>query len=310
MSKNEIKYGIIGAGHLGNYHAQQLSKIKNVKLMGIYDVSNEVSKIFSQKYNIKLFEKENELYDNCDAVSICTPASVHFKNAAEALESNCHLFIEKPITNNINDGQKIIELNKKIDKIIQIGHIERFNMAYINYLKNAGEPLFIECHRLAPYNIRGLDVPVVLDLMIHDIDLILAMTNSNVSKISASGAKVISKFIDLANARIEFENGCVANITSSRISEQPMRKMRIFEKNSYSSLDFQTQTCKKISLKNDGAIDKAETSTTKTNALFEELNAFIECIKLNKSPAVNETEGLNALEIAIKIQEIIEKEKE
>ena len=309
MIKKEIKYGIVGSGHLGNYHAQQLSQIKDVNLIGIYDISDKSALKFSKTHNIRFFEDVKGLYRSCDAVSICTPASVHFQNAVEALNANCHLFIEKPITNNIDDGLKIIDINKNLKKIIQVGHIERFNIAYIDYFKKAGNPLFIECHRLAPFNIRGLDVPVVLDLMIHDIDLVIAMVDSKVSKISATGAKVISKFIDLANARIEFENGCVANITSSRISEQPMRKMRIFEKNTYSSLDFQNQTCKKMKLGPSGKINHVSTSSKKTNALFEELKSFIECIKLDKSPVVCEKKGLQALEIAIKIQNLIETDK-
>ena len=306
---NKIKYGIIGAGHLGNYHAQQLTKINDCKLIGVYDISERNAKNISKKYNIPLYKNYEELLLSCDAVSICTPASAHYQNILDALKNNCDMFIEKPLTNDLLKGKQIVEINNVHKKIIQVGHVERFNEAYLAYKKHGTNPLFIESHRLAPFNIRGLDVPVVLDLMIHDIDLVLSIVNHKIVNISATGAKVLSEFIDLASARIEFENGSVANITASRISEQPMRKMRIFEKQSYASLNFQKQTCKILTIEENGSIKKINSIEKISNALYEELKSFIECIKLSTKPLVCEKEGLAALEIAIKIQNIIENNK-
>ena len=306
---NKIKYGIIGAGHLGNYHAQQLTKIIDCQLIGVFDISEHSAKKISKEYNVPLYKNYEHLLLDADAVSICTPASVHYKNAADALKNDCNMFIEKPLTNNLLNGQLIVEMNNINKKIIQVGHVERFNEAYLAYKAHCTDPLFIESHRLAPFNIRGLDVPVVLDLMIHDIDLILSIVKSEIINISATGAKVLSELIDLANARIEFKNGCVANITASRISEKPMRKMRIFEKQSYSSLNFQKQTCKILKIEKNGKIKKINSIEKKSNALYEELKSFIECIKLGTKPIVCEQEGLRALEIAIKIQNIIEQNK-
>ena len=307
MQIKKINYGIIGAGHLGTYHVQQLSKIDSINLVGVYDVVRKNAKTLSQKFHIKPYDDLCGLLDLCDAISITTPASCHFEIAVEALKKNCHLFIEKPITNSFEDSKKLITLNERLKKIIQVGHIERFNSAFVGFLKTKPNPLFIESHRLSPYGERGLDVAVVLDLMIHDIDLILSCVDSDVLSINASGACVVSDLFDLANARIEFQNGCVANITASRISTKQMRQMRIFEKNSYSVLDFQNQSYNRWIMKDRKNIKQKTCSLEPVNALYEELKSFVGCITDNLNVVVNEIEASKALELAIKIQKYIEK---
>ena len=305
----KIKYGIIGAGHLGSYHTEQLSKFEVVEILGVFDIVKKNSEILSKKFNIPIFDNLEQLLIACDAISICTPASNHYVIAKIALQKNCHLFIEKPITNNLENAQKIIDFNTNKNKIIQIGHVERYNTAYTNYLKNSKKPLFIEAHRLSPFNVRGLDVPVVLDLMIHDIDLILNLVKDSIVSIYASGACIVSDFVDLCNARIEFKGGCVANITASRVSNKQMRKMRVFEKNVYSSLNFQTQEYRSWKINPDATINEIPIKNIPVNALYEELKSFIESITSGVTVNVSELDGYRALSVAIKIQELIEKNK-
>lgn len=307
FNNKKIKYGVVGAGYLGGYHVEQISKFNNVDIVGVFDVVKDKAVMLSDKFNIPVCSSLNNLIDLCDAISICVPASNHYDIASVALKNNCHLFIEKPITNNLNHAKKIIEINSNKNKIIQIGHIERYNAAYTAYLKNKKQPLFIEAHRLAPFNIRGLDVPVVLDLMIHDIDLVLNMVRDDIVSIHASGTCVVSDFVDLCHARIKFKNGCVANITASRVSSKQMRKMRVFEKNTYSSLNFQTQDLQSWKINSDASINQIPIKNNVVNALYEELKSFIESISSGGFAEINEHEGYKALEIAIKIQSLIEK---
>jgi len=236
--RNPVKIGIIGVGYLGRFHVQQLSSIENVELLGIFDVNMAQCKNVSDEFSVPTFSDAEELINVCEAVSIVTPTTYHFDTAMHALHGGCHVFIEKPITETIKQAQQLLDKAEGCNKIIQVGHIERFNPAFL-YVKNQNlSPKFVEIHRLAPFNPRGTDVPVILDLMIHDIDILLSMVNSPVKDIQASGVNVVSKTIDIANARITFENGCVANITASRISQGPMRKMRIFQEASYTTVDF------------------------------------------------------------------------
>ena len=305
MNKH-IKYGVVGVGHLGKFHVEQITKIQNVFLVGVYDNNCAVAKKTAAKFNTKPFNSLSSLLKQCDAISIVTPTPFHCSVALEAIKNNCNIFIEKPISDNIEDAKKILLAAKKNQAKVQIGHIERFNPAYLAFYKNNPKPLFVESHRLAPFNKRGSDVPVVLDLMIHDIDLVLTLINKKVVKINASGSSIISNFIDLANARIEFEGGAVANLTASRVSTKQMRQMRVFEKNFYSAIDLQNHTLKTLALKNK-KIMPSNTVVSKKNALFEELVAFTNSIKNNSKIAVSGQDGLRALETAIEIQKIIEK---
>ena len=244
---NKLKYGIIGAGHLGNYHAQQLNNVGSAKLVGVFDLQQDKAEKFSKIYNIKHYATLNDLLTACNAVSITTPASVHFEATRFALLAGCHVFVEKPFTHRIDEAKKLITLQNQKNLKVQVGHIERFNAAFANYINNVPNPVFIESHRLCSYNDRGLDVDVILDLMIHDIDLILQLNNSPIKSIVASGAAILTNSLDMATARIEFENTVAANITASRISLKQMRQMRVFEKNSYSVIDFQKHSLQNTS---------------------------------------------------------------
>lgn len=235
---DKIKVGILGVGHLGRLHTSLYKDIKSVEIKGIYDTNGDKAQKVGEELNVSVFNEVDELLDQVDAVNIVTPTSDHFSSANKALEKNCHLFIEKPITDNIEHAERLIQSASEKNKILQIGHIERFNPAMLSLEDVKLNPIFIESHRLASFNPRGADVAVILDLMIHDLDLILSFVKSKPMKIDASGVGVISKHIDIANARIQFENGCVANITASRISAKKMRKMRIFQQDAYISLDF------------------------------------------------------------------------
>ena len=303
----KIKYGVVGAGHLGRFHIQQILNCKDVQLVGLYDSLNSTATRVGKEFKISVYNSLTKLLQCVDAVSICTPASHHYSVACLALENNCHVFVEKPIASNYKDACSLVDLNKKYKKKFQVGHIERFNSAFTKFLTFKPSPVFVESHRLTPFGDRGLDVAVVLDLMIHDIDLILSFVQSPIVNISSSGASVLSSFIDLANARIEFENGCVANITASRISNKQMRKMRIFEKNSYSVLDFQNQSLDRWHIKNQKTFNQSFVNEKPINALYEELKSFIRCIKNNTPVVVSAQNAAKALKVALKIQKTIEK---
>jgi len=305
MSKT-IKYGIVGAGHLGNYHAQQLKNMLGVKLVGVFDRIPEKSYSFGKLYEIKQFNKLEKLLKECDAVSITTPATAHYQNAVLALQNNCHLFIEKPFTRSLTEAQNIIRMEKTTGLKIQIGHIERFNAAFLNYLKKGPAPQFVESHRLCKYNKRGLDVDVVLDLMIHDIDILLLINPFPIKSICASGASILTTSLDMASVRVEFKNNVSANLTASRISLKQMRQMRIFATSSYNIIDFQNQSWKKWCIENK-AFKEQTIKIAPNNALYEELNLFIKSIHKDLSIKVGTRETIKALTVACQIQKIIEK---
>ncbi len=235
---NKTSVGVIGVGHLGKIHAKLYQQVEPAHLEGIYDTDHDKADKIAGELNIKAYNDCDELLEKVEAVNIVTPTSTHFEMAERALEKDCHLFIEKPIMATEEEANKIILKAKEKNKIIQVGHIERFNPAVLAMSDVPMNPVFIESHRLASFNPRGTDVAVILDLMIHDLDLILSLVKSKPVQIDASGVGVISNTIDIANARIQFESGCVANVTASRISTKKMRKMRIFQNNGYISVDF------------------------------------------------------------------------
>ena len=320
-----IRIGVIGVGHLGNFHLKQLKSLTNIIISGIYDINTQHAKKISLEYDVNLFFRIDDLLNESDAVTIVTPTNTHFSIANKSLDFGCHIFIEKPITDNILSAEKLLVKAKKNKLIIQVGHIERFNPAF-NFLKKNIDisPLFIESHRLAKFNSRGNDVPVILDLMIHDLDIILSVVKSKICNIYANGVKVVSSTIDIANARIEFENGCVANLTSSRISQKNMRKMRFFNKNEYITINFLKETIEEYRVSDnvtqsqkENIVVKLDTPKTKYihynkpqvkkyDALQKELIHFIDSIYTKRVP---ETDGLSAkeaLNLALKIQKIIE----
>ena len=237
MSTKLIKIGVFGAGHLGKIHLKLLNESKMFNLIGFYDVNTEYSKKIEKEFGYKYFNNSNLLIDSSDAISIITPTKFHYEIAMKCIEKNKHIFIEKPIAHTVTEAEELVKFSKEKKIIGQVGHVERFNPAYNSVKKMIGNPMFIESHRLSEFNPRGTDVSVVLDLMIHDIDIILSLISSEVKNISSSGVSVISDSPDIANARIEFHNGAVANLTASRISLKNMRKLRFFQKETYISVD-------------------------------------------------------------------------
>lgn len=321
---NRIKMGVIGVGHLGNFHVQQLATLEQVEIVGIFDSTPDRLDEMTKLHNVKPYSELEPLLKQCDAVSIVTPTSTHFQVARQALDNDCHLFIEKPITNSVSEAQELLETAAEKSKIIQVGHIEEFNPAFLMLEDYDINPQFIECHRLAPFNIRGTDVPVVLDLMIHDIGIVLSLVDSAVTEVRASGVKVVSETVDIANARIEFENGCIANLTSSRISQKKMRKLRIFQENSYVTVDFMEGAVESYRVVDkipenepydmmvdiEGAKKRHilyhKPSVTPGNALRIELAHFADSINNSEKPRVDGHSATEALALAVRIQHIID----
>ena len=245
-----IKIGVLGAGHLGKIHIRLLKEIDKYELVGFYDADPEAAKEVEKEFGVKAFSSIESLIELVDAVDIVTPTITHYDCASKAIKNSKHIFIEKPVTNTIEEAKSLKGLSKEANVHVQVGHVERFNPAFIAARDYCSNPMFIETHRLAQFNPRGTDVSVVLDLMIHDIDIILSVVKSNIKRISASGVAVVSESPDIANARIEFDNGCVANLTSSRISMKNMRKSRFFQKDAYISVDFLDKKVDVIRLNN------------------------------------------------------------
>ena len=316
-----LNIAVIGAGHLGEFHIKLLKSSKLFNLIGFFDPNKSRVKEIIDKYNINFIEID-KISSLVDAVIISTPTSFHYETAVKFLNNKKHVFVEKPITSTIEQANKLIEIKKNNKLIGQVGHVERFNSAFLN-IKNALNPMFIESHRLSSYPSRGTDVSVVLDLMIHDIDIVLSLVDSKITKISANGTKIISSSPDIANARIEFDNGCVANLTSSRLSLKKMRKMRVFQTDSYISLDFDSGSSEIIKIKNfDGKNNYAMTihdsegvekeiqieniTNEKINSIEEEHKNFYYSIIKKEDPIVSFEKGRNALKLAIEILKIIE----
>ncbi|TVZ14440.1 Gfo/Idh/MocA family protein [Maribacter sp. MAR_2009_72] len=314
-----LKVGVLGAGHLGKIHLRLLKESPKYDLIGFYDADiingNKVSAEFGYTY----FDNINELIAAVDVVDIVTPTLSHFECAKKSIEQGKHIFIEKPITHTLQEAQSLLDLEKKFCVKGQVGHVERFNPAFTSIKDTIKEPMFIESHRLAEFNPRGTDVPVVLDLMIHDIDAILSVVNSKVKQINASGVSVISQSPDIANARIEFENGCVANLTASRISLKNMRKSRFFQKDAYISVDFLEKKVEVVKMKDapkeagdfDMILQNAEgikkqiyfenPSIATNNAILDELESFADAINNDTTPVVSLRQGTQALEVALQI---------
>ena len=326
VNKNPLKIGVVGVGHLGQFHVQQLLKISNIDLIGLYDVDNQRAIKIGREYSVTVFDDKLDLMKAADALCIVTPTRYHYDLAMQALDNGCDLFIEKPITETIDQAVCLLEKAESLNKIIQVGHIERFNPAFL-YLKDKKmNPQFIEIHRLAPFNPRGTDVPVMLDLMIHDIDILLTLVQSPINDIRASGVKVVSKNIDIANTRISFKNGCVANLTASRISQGSMRKMRIFQTSQYTTIDFLQKSVETYNLRNKIPDNKNYKSVfpivgqekkyiiydcpkiSDYNALREELNHFSDAVNKGIKPEVDGHSGIAALKVALEIQKIIDKD--
>ncbi len=314
-----LKIGVLGAGHLGKIHLRLLNQSEKYELVGFYDPDEINAKNVQEEFGYTYFENLNDLIDAVDVVDIVTPTLSHYDCAKKSMEKGKHIFIEKPITNTLEEAEELIELEKKYGIKGQVGHVERFNPAFLAVKDKIVGPMFIETHRLAEFNPRGTDVPVVLDLMIHDIDAILSVVPSKVKQINASGVSVISTSPDIANARIVFENGCVANLTSSRISLKNMRKSRFFQKDAYISVDFLDKKVEVVKMKDapekpgdfDMILQNAEGEKKQiyfenpeiepNNAILDELETFADAIMQNTRPAITLTEGTEALRVALKI---------
>jgi len=321
-----LKIGVIGAGHLGKIHIKCINEIPEFKLMGFFDTDHAHAQLVSKEFNIRNFASIDELISAVDVVDIVTPTIAHFENAARALKQFRHVFIEKPIVTSPEEALKLIDIAREANVKVQVGHVERFNPAMVAALPFIEKPMFIEVHRLAAFNPRGTDVPVILDLMIHDIDIVLHTVQANLRKISASGVAIVTDTADIVSARLEFDNGCVANLTASRISLSPMRKARFFQRDAYISVDFLNKKTEVVRLKDIDAgninpllpvlepgngrkakqiyFEKPEIKAS--NAIQTELASFAKAIIENTTPDVTITDGYQALKVAYQILEKVE----
>jgi predicted dehydrogenase len=323
-----LKVGVLGAGHLGKIHLRLLKESKKYELVGFYDPFTENAEKVAKEFGYKLFDSIDDLIDAVEVVDIVTPTLSHFDCAKKAIEKGCHIFVEKPIAKTVLEAEAIKTLASQYHVQGQVGHVERFNPAFIAAKDLIKNPMFIETHRLAEFNPRGTDVPVVLDLMIHDIDIILSVVKSKVKNVHASGISVISETPDIANARIEFENGCVANLTASRISMKNMRKTRFFQKDAYISVNFLSKEAEIVRiqdapetpdefamiLQNDEGLKKQiyfeSPDVLESNAILDELETFADAIINNTNPIVTLSNGTEALRIAQWVIDCFKKEED
>ena len=319
MSTKLIKIGVFGAGHLGKIHLKLINESKMYDLIGFYDVNPDISKKIEKEFGYKYFNDSNLLIESSDAIAIITPTQFHYEIAMKCIDENKHIFIEKPIARTVEEAEEIVKFSKEKKIIGQVGHVERYNPAYNSIKNKIGNPMFIESHRLSEFNPRGTDVSVVLDLMIHDIDIILSLVSSEVKNISSSGVSVISNSPDIANARIEFHNGAVANLTASRISLKNMRKLRFFQKETYISVDLynkKVEVVKMIDPPNkldEFALTIENAEGKKKQILFEtpkivnynaiqvELESFANSINNGKKAIVSLEDATKALKVAYSI---------
>ncbi len=318
-----INIGVIGAGHLGKIHLTQMKEIADFRITGFYDKNKQTATEVSAAFGIKSFENPMELIEQSAALDIVSPTPTHYEYAVEAINKGKHLFIEKPLAASVDEAEEILKLSQKKNIMVQTGHVERFNPAFVAAAPHLDSPMFIEAHRLAQFNLRGTDVSVIFDLMIHDLDIVLSVVKSEIKSIHASGVSVVSDSPDIANARIEFENGCVANLTASRISVKKMRKARFFQTNAYISIDFLKKKTEVIRLKEFSGepgpfslVVELEGNRKKmiyfenpeindTNAIKSELQQFADAINNNMQPAVTAYDGFIAVKTAHAILEKI-----
>ncbi len=318
-----LKAGLVGAGHLGKIHLRLLNESTEYQLIGFHDKDAENGRKLEAEFGYTYFENFDELLEKIEMLDIVTPTIYHYDYALKAIEKGLHFFIEKPVTQTLEQAQEIVSLCRKNAIKAQVGHVERYNPAFIGAKDYIQNPMFIEIHRLAEFNPRGTDVSVVLDLMIHDLDILLSVVKSPVKNIHASGVCVVSKTPDIANARIEFENGCVANLTTSRISMKAMRKSRFFQKDAYISVDFLEKKSEVIRMKEapenptpfDMIIENAEGEKNQilfeypniqpNNAILDELNSFAKAITENKNVEVSLEDGTEALKVALEVMKLI-----
>lgn len=296
----KLKVAVVGVGRLGSIHTRVYKELNRVELIGICDINSQKLNTLTSQYNLTGYTDYKELFNKTDAVSIAVPTNQHYQIAKDFIQNGKHVLIEKPITNNLNDADELIKLAKKNNVILQVGHIERFNSAFSAIEKIVKNPRFIECHRLSPFPHRSLDIGVVLDVMIHDINIILGLVKAKIKQVEAVGVPVLTPFEDIANVRLTFQNNCVCNLTASRISDEAMRKIRIFLQDSYISLDYGNQQA--ILYKKQGdQITKESLPIEREEPLKAEIESFINCIENNMVPLVSGEEAYQALLLSDKI---------
>jgi predicted dehydrogenase len=307
----KMRVGVVGVGYLGQFHAEKYARMKNVELVGIVDINKSRAQAVAQKVKTKAYTEHQALFGRVDAASIAVPTPSHFAIAKDLLSNNIDILIEKPITITIEEADQLIRLAETNNLMIQVGHLERFNPAIVALKDIVKQPMFIESHRLSIFKERCVDVSVVLDLMIHDIDLILNFVRSGISAIHASGVPVVSEHVDIANARIEFENGCVANVTASRISTKNERKIRLFQRDAYVSVDFSKREITAIQQKNTEncglipGMDIKKIRFKSGDALENELSSFVNAVTHRRIPEVTAQMGRDALKIALNVMDQI-----
>ena len=303
----KINCGVVGVGYLGTHHARIYSELDNVNLVGVFDINSAKAQEVAAAYHCSAFPSIQALAEKCDALSIVTPTTTHAATAVPLLELGCHLLVEKPLCTTLEEARSIIQTAEKNGRYLQVGHIEHYNPVNSFLETHVQTPKYITAERLAPFNPRGADVGVVLDLMIHDLGIVLQLVRSPISKIEAIGVNVISKTEDIANARIYFENGCIANFNTSRVSLKKSREIRIFQPNKYLSLDFMEQKGH-VLFKQNGEIKKEEIPIHKEEPLRVELKSFVDCILRSHQPKVNGDVARSALAVALEITHIIQKD--
>jgi len=308
---NNLRVGVVGVGYLGKFHAEKYARLEGVDLVGVADTDPTAAEAVAQKYDTRAFADYNDLIGAVDAVSVVVPTPLHFTISRDFLASGADVLIEKPITTTLEEADELIRMAEDRGLLIQVGHLERFNPAVVALDGKIHNPRFIESHRLSVYQERGTDVSVVLDLMIHDIDIILSFVRSEVTSIHAAGVPVISGQVDIANARLEFKNGCVANVTASRISNRTERKIRLFQRDAYISVDFANHEITLIHQTESGTdallpgMEREQMCFTKSDALDDEIRAFIRAVRRREPPEVTGTMGRNALQVALSIMDQI-----
>jgi len=294
----KIRAAVIGVGYLGRFHAQKYAAMDDVDLVGVIDINAERAGEIAGEANCTAHTDLSSLIDGLDAVSIAVPTSSHAEVSIPLLEKGIHVLLEKPISAHIHEAQQIIDAATRGNAILQIGHLERFNPALLKLADNIKQPMFIEGHRISPFKERGIDVDVILDIMIHDIDIILSLVKSPIASVEAVGVPVLTDDVDIANARIRFESGCIANITASRVSADVMRKIRIFQSNSYISIDFARASVDIYTLNEEKQIGHSHLAMSESDALAAEIRSFIDCIRTGTAVMVDGMAGLRAIEVA------------
>ncbi len=300
-----VKVGVVGVGAIGRNHARIYSELESAELVAIYDANEEHARALAEEFGTEAVGSLEELISRVDAASVSTPTVTHRAIATALMEEGKHVLVEKPISDSVDDAKAMIDLAKEKGSVLQVGHIERFNPVMSQLEARLNSPKFIECHRLSPFPNRSIDIGVVLDLMIHDLEIVLHLVHSPIAAIDAVGIPVLTRREDIANARIRFENGCVANITASRISPERMRKIRVFQGDAYLSLDYQDQSGW-IYRKDGMEIAREEVEVERDEPLKCELASFVECAARGEQPKVSGQQGAAALDIALEITQIIE----